>query len=36
MIRLLSAAAKEIKSENEATFSNFSELPIPEQPKKDK
>jgi hypothetical protein len=35
MIRLLSAAAKEIRAENEDTFSDFSELPIPEQPKKD-
>jgi hypothetical protein len=36
MIRLLSAAAKEIKAENEATFSDFSELPIPEQLEKEK
>ena len=36
MIRLLSAAAKEIKAENEATFSEFSEIPIPEHLEEDK
>ena len=36
MIRLLSAAAKEINSENEATFSEFSEIPIPEHLEEDK
>ena len=36
MIRLLSAAAKEIKVENEATFSDFSEIPIPEHLEEDK